>query len=510
MVCKSTKQKYQVFLFGQAVLVTVCMLMILVYYPDTMYKTYYDESVHMKEELDELIEVDKQRVILDKRRKMAQGEFIPIEGNLNCILFRYDVLPGNIEADISKMVNEEGEFAFFSEDANYRPDEIPSWFDTAIDYCAGCMVIHGPGKYIASLKDVTIYPQFGHGKIGGENIEDVINQSEDEEEIHLEKGYFVINSNVYFDTNIDTSIYLKKFFDGLVLLKETDTASLHANKRQDMVAVIVARRDYANFYHATMDLYDVFLISILFKIDLYHLEVIWMDAHPKSNLDYMWEALFGLPTRAGTLTEPIKYNKMIWSGFGHKSHINQHQTEFLPFVQEFRHFVLSRFEVETDHVIDCNQLRITIIWRRHHVAHPRNPSGYTVRRIANEGDVWRAVKESEYTAIVNGVQLERLNMVEQLELISRTDILIGMHGAGLTHTLYLPKTSGVIEIYPEYTSVGNAHFRAMSKWRQLRHIVWLNQDKTLEKKDHQTILPLHVIQELVGVMKNAVCENNND
>jgi len=84
--------------------------------------------------------------------------------------------------------------------------------------------------------------------------------------------------------------------------------------------------------------------------------------------------------------------------------------------------------------------------------------------------VWKAIKEVDENAIVNGVQLERLDFHDQIELISRTDMLIGMHGAGLSHILYLPQTSGVIELFPAYVSPGNAHFRSMAKWRRLRYM----------------------------------------
>lgn len=88
-------------------------------------------------------------------------------------------------------------------------------------------------------------------------------------------------------------------------------------------------------------------------------------------------------------------------------------------------------------------------------------------------------------------------------MISRTDILIG-----LSHILYLPKNSGVIEIYPKYASIANTHFRAMSKWRGLRHINWMNQDDTNEITDQQTVIPKIVIQELVIHMKEQICEDS--
>jgi hypothetical protein len=41
--------------------------------------------------------------------------------------------------------------------------------------------------------------------------------------------------------------------------------------------------------------------------------------------------------------------------------------------------------------------------------------------------------------------------VEQVQRISRTDILFGLHGSGLTHLFWLPPGATVVEIMPENT-----------------------------------------------------------
>ena len=41
----------------------------------------------------------------------------------------------------------------------------------------------------------------------------------------------------------------------------------------------------------------------------------------------------------------------------------------------------------------------------------------------------------------------RTPFTKQLEVIRSTDILIGMHGAGLTHLLFLPAWAAVFELY---------------------------------------------------------------
>ncbi|XP_045172554.2 uncharacterized protein LOC123534390 [Mercenaria mercenaria] len=507
MKVKIIVNRLALFCFFQAFVVILTIMYVLVYVPDLV---LVEDSKQLNSEEEMVIlereSEQKRQDILKERRALSKGVSRQLSGGQTCVLFRFDALPGQEQTSSVAMINDGDEYAYLSKEGEYMPQNIPEWFHTKTDYCNGCFVTYGLSKCLISLKEVTIYPKFGHGKPGGEELEDVFMQTEEEEVFKLDKGYFVLNSNELDLSGVQFNTVLQKFTNGLLIMKETDINVLNAHKKQDRIAVITARREYANFYHTTMDWYDIFLIMVLFKIDLYHLEVIWLDAHPKSNFDPAWEILFGVPIRVGSLSDPVKYEQMIWNGFGHKSHINQHQIEYLPFVNEFRHFVLNRFQINDDHEVNCNELRITIIWRRHYIAHPRNPSGYTSRRIANEEEVWRSVKEADFQAVVNGVQLDRLSMVEQLELVSRTDILIGMHGAGLSHILYLPETSGVIELYPNYMSVANAHFRAMSKWRRLRHIVWMNQDNSLEKKDHQTYIPKTVIQDLVDTIKENICE----
>ena len=46
------------------------------------------------------------------------------------------------------------------------------------------------------------------------------------------------------------------------------------------------------------------------------------------------------------------------------------------------------------------------------------------------------------------VDFAALSIVEQLKVARGTDILVGVHGAGLTHSLFLPRGSAVVEIIP--------------------------------------------------------------
>ena len=97
-------------------------------------------------------------------------------------------------------------------------------------------------------------------------------------------------------------------------------------------------------------------------------------------------------------------------------------------------------------------------------------------------------------------------MQQQLQFISDADILIGMHGAGLTHAMFLQKHAGVIEFVPNYFSSSNEHFSAISSWRKLHYEKWVNTDMTNELPNDKTIVPPHLMVAIIKGMVKRVCE----
>lgn len=68
----------------------------------------------------------------------------------------------------------------------------------------------------------------------------------------------------------------------------------------------------------------------------------------------------------------------------------------------------------------------------------------------------------------------KFNFTSQLEIIQNTDILVGMHGAGLTHTLFLPDWASVIELY----NCGDADcYKDLSRLRGVFYYTWRDQTK---------------------------------
>lgn len=68
------------------------------------------------------------------------------------------------------------------------------------------------------------------------------------------------------------------------------------------------------------------------------------------------------------------------------------------------------------------------------------------RRILNEDNLIKALNENEEYVVQRVVYNRNIDFTKQLEITHNSDIFIGMHGAGLTHLLFLPEWAAVFEL----------------------------------------------------------------
>lgn len=70
--------------------------------------------------------------------------------------------------------------------------------------------------------------------------------------------------------------------------------------------------------------------------------------------------------------------------------------------------------------------------------------------------------KSKFPAVkIELVNFAAISFAEQLKIVHRTDILVGVHGAGLTHGMFMPPGSTMVEILPP--GVAHKGFRNMAK-----------------------------------------------
>lgn len=68
------------------------------------------------------------------------------------------------------------------------------------------------------------------------------------------------------------------------------------------------------------------------------------------------------------------------------------------------------------------------------------------RRILNEQELLEGLLENDSYFVRRVVYNKNIDFKMQLEITRNSDMLIGMHGAGLTHLLFLPDWAGVFEL----------------------------------------------------------------
>lgn len=69
---------------------------------------------------------------------------------------------------------------------------------------------------------------------------------------------------------------------------------------------------------------------------------------------------------------------------------------------------------------------------------------------------------------VDTVDFAKISFQEQIQVIANTDILLGVHGNGLTHLLFLPEHAAVIEVFPPNASA--LDYRLLADARKLSYL----------------------------------------
>jgi capsular polysaccharide biosynthesis protein len=81
-------------------------------------------------------------------------------------------------------------------------------------------------------------------------------------------------------------------------------------------------------------------------------------------------------------------------------------------------------------------------------------AGSAVRRIANEPDILPVLERFGFER----VQTEQLSLSEQVRLVGSASILIGNHGAGLTHACWMLPGSSLFELRRQGDSANNCYY----------------------------------------------------
>ena len=223
---------------------------------------------------------------------------------------------------------------------------------------------------------------------------------------------------------------------------------------------ILVRREAPidNLFHHGMQILSVFLTLDILQLalspttntpfyspsDIDNTRVVIFDDHPEGPFYDQWHAFAKRPvTRikdlsAASITEP---ENIIIPLAGTASGFWQHDWDATPctesaILQVFSQRMLAFYGVEEDPGPPDRPLVLTFIARTEK------------RSLIDKEDYIRDLQAAYPDVEINLVNFASLSFAEQLQTVRRTDVLAGVHGAGLTHAIFLPSASAVVEIMP--------------------------------------------------------------
>ena len=310
---------------------------------------------------------------------------------------------------------------------------------------------------------------------GGEAIDEVVGRSEEQELCNYAPGAFEVNMCIVNPNWHDVRkfpYHMNKIMSNLQFSPSKNFKGLCQNVTNEPV-LFVTRYEYANLYHTMTDWFNVYSVLRMYNLP-FNTMIVFLDGHSAGALDSGWTTLFGanvkyihhfeaqkLCFRKSYLVPP-GYNSILSINFMNPSTYDCKRNNFLV---DFSTFVVNAFgfPVVLPSPSPLSRKRVKVLFRRDYKAHPRNSNRPSSRKIENEDEVMAAVKDIFTDALIEKLSFESMSMFEQIKAIREADILIGFHGAGLSHVLFLPPHALLIELTCGQYAV-REHFKFFAQW----------------------------------------------
>ena len=402
-------------------------------------------------------------------------------------------------------------YKYFTNDFPITEEPVLSWIKNEKVFCDKRLLISGDRFAIG--KNVRMFPSIRANiqsvAKGGEEVRFVLNQDLSKEEYIYNMDFWEMDC-----PKENTPINSNGFYWSRNIVLKTESNNSKAENQsvprtETMYTIGVRRQDYANLHNWVRDVFNVFIVMLHFKLQTSQVSILFLDGHPFTYLDHAWENIYSKPIRIGHLTEPVNYEKFIWGIQENMGPITEPSAQnTVPYLEEFRSFVLSQFNLSSEHKLQCSKPKITLILRRNAVYHPRNVEGKVGRKIFNEPEIVDALMKKVPKAHIETILMESVPMVTQLKISSNTDIWIGMHGAGMSHTIFLPKHAGVLELFAKDFKSGRPWFKCfhdITNWRNMSYQTWENLDSALDMPHDFTIVPTEILTSKVEALMNKLC-----
>ncbi|OMO83664.1 hypothetical protein CCACVL1_11296 [Corchorus capsularis] len=369
---------------------------------------------------------------------------------------------------------------------------------------------------------------------GGEKLEDVIGRSEEEELPEFEDGAFVVEGEggarfkrrklvgeKFLDQFLPVGDVLRhtmrELVGSTVVVGEDDFT---CEEWVEEPTLLVTRFEYANMFHTVTDWYSAYVSSRVTGLpNRPHL--VFVDGHCETQLEETWNALFSSLRYAKNFSGPVCFRHAILSPLGYETSLFKGLTEDINChgasahdlwqnpddqktarLSEFGEMIRAAFGFPVNRHHDDKTVsghNVLFVRREDYLAHPRH-KGKVESRLSNEQEVfdsvqmWASSPMKCKVNIVNGL-FAHMSMKEQVRAIQDASVIIGAHGAGLTHMVSATPNTVILEIISSYFR--RPHFQLIAQWKGLDyHAIHL-------EGSHAN--PTVVIERLNNIMSSLGC-----
>lgn len=370
---------------------------------------------------------------------------------------------------------------------------------------------------------------------GGEVLESVIGRGEDEELPRFEFGAFDIQVGSVSKKN-------NKLADEAFLNEYLQNGAVSRHAMRDLVGsvklvgadefecsewveeptLLITRYEYANLFHTVTDWYSAYVSSRVTGLPN-RPQLVFVDGHCMTQLEETWKAVFSGLRYAKNFSGPVCFRHAILSPLGYETAMFKGLSENIDCygasahdlwqnpddkktarISEFGEMIRAAFSLPLHRPHQSSKSgsqihNVLFVRREDYLAHPRH-GGKVQSRLSNEQQVFDALKSwsSSHTEcrinLVNGL-FAHMSMKEQVKAIQDASVIVGAHGAGLTHIVSASPDAEILEIVA--SEFRRPHFELIAQWKGLKyHPIYLG-------GSHAN--PTVVIEKLRNILKSIGC-----
>ncbi|XP_059666489.1 beta-1,2-xylosyltransferase-like [Cornus florida] len=352
---------------------------------------------------------------------------------------------------------------------------------------------------------IRMHPEKISMSIGGERLEAVIGRGEDAEMPVFESGAFDIEvgersshgrelaSRDFLDRYVQRATISKHAMRGLMdSILQVGADNFTCSEWVEEPTLLVTRYEYANLFHTVTDWFSAYVASRVTGLPN-RPHVVFVDGHCLAPLEETWKALFSSLRYAKNFSGPVCFRHAILSPLGYETALfkglsedvncrgasahdlwqkpDNHKTARL---SEFGEMIRAAFGFPVDRHHNPKPIsgqNVLFVRREDYLAHPRH-GGKVESRLSNEQEVFDSLKSwvSNHLEckvnLINGL-FAHMSMKEQVRAIQDASIIIGAHGAGLTHIVSATPKTVIFEIISR--DFRRPHFRLISQWKGLEY-----------------------------------------